>query len=117
MNIPQEKVEDLYKKLISAAARKGCFLNPDEKDVKGLVASLLEAKEKNGYMSCPCRLASGDIKRDSDIICPCVYRDADIAEYGNCFCGLYVSSEVYDGKKKVRPIPERRPKDKQSFKF
>ncbi|MFH1031636.1 MAG: hypothetical protein V1767_03610 [Chloroflexota bacterium] len=26
-----------------------------------------------------------------------------------CYCGLYVSQEVVDGKKAVSPIPERRP--------
>ncbi|MFA5247630.1 MAG: ferredoxin-thioredoxin reductase catalytic domain-containing protein [Patescibacteria group bacterium] len=114
-NIPREKVNELYDKLIPAAARKGYFLNPDEADARGLVASLLGAKEKYGYMSCPCRLASGDIKKDGDIICPCVYRAPDIAEYGNCFCGLYVSLEVNEGKKKICSIPERRPKEKQKI--
>ena len=115
MNISEEKIKELYGKLIPAAARKGYFLNPDEKDAKGLVGSLLEAKEKYGYMSCPCRLAAGDIKKDSDIICPCIYREEDIAEYGNCFCGLYVSPKVHEGKQKAHSIPERRPKEKQKI--
>jgi ferredoxin-thioredoxin reductase catalytic subunit len=114
-NIPQEKIDDLYNKLISAAARKGYFLNPNEADAKGLVAGLLKAKEKYGYMSCPCRLAANDIKRDGDIICPCIYRAEDIAEFGNCFCALFVSPEVYRGEQKVRSIPERRPKEKQNI--
>jgi ferredoxin-thioredoxin reductase catalytic chain len=115
MDIPQEKIDDLYGKFVPAAARKGYFLNPNEADAKRLVGSLLEMKEKYGYMSCPCRLASGDIKRDGDIICPCAYRAADIAEYGTCYCTLYVSPEVYEGKKPLRPIPERRPKEKQKI--
>jgi ferredoxin-thioredoxin reductase catalytic chain len=109
MNILQEKIDELYNKLLPAARNKGYFLNPNEADAKRLVGSLLEMKEKYGYMSCPCRLCSGDIKKDSDIICPCVYRPADIAEYGTCYCTLYVSPEVYEGRKPLRPIPERRP--------
>jgi ferredoxin-thioredoxin reductase catalytic chain len=112
MNISQEEINDLYNKLIPAARNKGYFLNPNENDAKGLVKGLLEDRERYGYMSCPCRLAANDIKKDSDIICPCLYRAPDIAEFGNCFCGLYVSPEVYEGKKKVRSIPERRPKEK-----
>ena len=48
-------------------------------------------------------------KEDLDIICPCDYRDADLAEYGTCFCALYVSQDVVDGKRKATRIPERRP--------
>ena len=42
-------------------------------------------------MCCPCRLAAGDREWDRDIICPCVYREPDVAEYGSCYCNLYVS--------------------------
>ncbi|MCP8318901.1 MAG: hypothetical protein L6N95_03635, partial [Candidatus Methylarchaceae archaeon HK01B] len=43
-----------------------------------------------------------------DIICPCDYRDADLNQFGACFCALYVSGDVVKGKKKVGSIPERR---------
>ena len=44
-----------------------------------------------------------------DIICPCDYRDADIAEYGACYCALYVSKEIAENTKQAASIPERRP--------
>ena len=47
--------------------------------------------------------------KDLDIICPCDYRDPDLAEYGCCYCALYVSEAVLKGEKNVLPIPERRP--------
>jgi len=108
-DIPQAQVDDLYSTLGPAAERKGYRLNPSEKDAKELVRSLINARNNYGYMCCPCRLPARDIKIDSDIICPCVYRDPDIAEYGTCYCTLYVSPEVAEGKKPLRSIPERRP--------
>jgi len=37
------------------------------------------------------------------------YRDADLEEYGACFCSLYVSDAVAKGERMVSSIPERRP--------
>ena len=70
---------------------------------------MLVNERRYGYWACPCRLASGVKSEDLDIICPCDYRDADLAEYGTCYCALYVSQEVVDGKRKAARIPERRP--------
>jgi len=35
-------------------------------------------------------------------------------EYGQCYCGLYVTKDVNEGKKSTPPIPERRPIEKQA---
>jgi ferredoxin-thioredoxin reductase catalytic chain len=69
------------------------------------------------YWLCPCRLGDGAREEDLDIICPCDYRDADLAEYGCCFCSLYVTREVREGKTKARPIPERRPEREMRLQF
>jgi ferredoxin-thioredoxin reductase catalytic subunit len=63
-------------------------------------------------MVCPCRLASGDKERDRDIICPCAYRAEDVAEYGSCYCNLYVSKEWLEGDIPKQYVPERRPVEK-----
>jgi ferredoxin-thioredoxin reductase catalytic chain len=89
------------------------FLNPDKILVGELVAGIKKNQERYGYGSCPCRLAFGIKEKDEDIICPCVYRNADVEEFGNCYCALYVSEDVVNGTKKTRPIPERRPVEKQ----
>jgi ferredoxin-thioredoxin reductase catalytic subunit len=47
-------------------------------------------------------------ERDADIICPCVYKDPDVQEYGSCFCALYVSKEWNEGMMEHRVVPERR---------
>ena len=60
-------------------------------------------------MVCPCRLSSGNREKDRDIICPCVYRTEDVAEFGSCYCNLYVSREWNEGKIAHEYVPERRP--------
>lgn len=81
----------------------------DEEVTKELIEGLLVNEKRYGYWACPCRLAEGKKEMDLDIICPCDYRDPDLNDYGSCFCGLYVTGEIVEGKKKVKPIPERRP--------
>jgi ferredoxin-thioredoxin reductase catalytic subunit len=108
-NISKDDVETLYKKLYKEADETGYHLNPDVDFAKDLVKSLIVTEKRYGYHACPCRLASGIKKDDLDIICPCDYRDPDLSEFGSCYCALYVSSNVVEGKKKIRSIPERRP--------
>ena len=47
--------------------------------------------------------------KDKDIICPCIYRDADIHEYGACFCTLFVDAEHRDDPDFFPDVDERRP--------
>ena len=109
-SVTEEDVDRLYQKLKKEAEESGYHLNPDKDHTKALVKSLLINEKRYGYWACPCRLADGEKKEDLDIICPCDYRDADLNEFGTCYCGLYVSEEVVDGKKEISAIPERRPK-------
>lgn len=107
--------EQLYNALKESQEGKGYYFNKDRTRTFELLASLLKNKERYGYMACPCRLASGDREKDSDIICPCNYREADVAEYGSCYCNLYVSRDWNEGKVKHRYVPERRPPEKTAF--
>jgi ferredoxin-thioredoxin reductase catalytic subunit len=88
---------------------QGYFFNADEALVTELLEGLVANRERYGYMSCPCRLASGAREKDRDIMCPCVYRAADIMEYGSCYCGLYVSAAFNAGEIPRQRVPERRP--------
>ena len=108
VEITEEEVDKLYKRLDNFAELNGYHLNPDVEFTKDLVRSLLVNQKRYGYWACPCRLASGVREKDSDIVCPCVYRDPDLEEYGSCYCALYVSQEIKDGKKEAETIPERR---------
>jgi len=116
-NISKEDVEKLYNKLYKEAEEAGYHLNPDADFAKDLVRSLLVNEKRYGYQACPCRLATGKKSDDIDIICPCDYRDSDLNEYGACFCGLYVSKEIVDGKKELQSIPERRPSKEERVKM
>jgi len=115
--VSDPEVNELYKKLDEDAESAGYYLNPDEKFTKDLVRGLIVNKKRYGYQACPCRLASGKKEEDLDIICPCDYRDSDLDEYHTCYCGLYVSKNVKEGKKEIGPIPERRPPKKEREKM
>jgi len=98
----------------SDAKTYGYYLNPDSKFLQDLLEGLKQNEERYGYPACPCRLASGNLEVDRDIICPCDYRDPDVAEFGACYCALYVRKDVFEGKTPVQPVPERRPLEKQT---
>jgi ferredoxin-thioredoxin reductase catalytic chain len=104
---PQEK--KLLERLKREAEAGGYFLSPDTDFVLDLMEGLLANDKRYGYMACPCRLAAGTRDRDRDLICPCDYRDPDLAEWGACYCALYVSQDVAEGRRPLAPIPDRRP--------
>jgi len=116
-DVSDSEVENLYNKLDKEAESAGYHLNPDEEFTKDLVKGLIVNKKRYGYQACPCRLASGKKEEDLDIICPCDYRDPDLDEYNTCYCGLYVSKDVKEGKKEIGSIPERRPSKKEREKI
>lgn len=105
-----EKAVTEFKREIEAEVeRTGYTLNPDKEFLEMLFKGLFKNQKRYGYPSCPCRLAEGDLRDDIDIICPCIYRDPDLFEFGRCYCALYVNEDYISGNKGVGPIPERRP--------
>lgn len=106
------EVEKLYEMLRKIQEPKGYFFNRERERVFDLLEALLKNKERYGYMCCPCRLASGDRNKDRDILCPCIYREPDVKEYGSCYCNLYVSRSWNEGEMPKIYIPERRPPEK-----
>jgi ferredoxin-thioredoxin reductase catalytic subunit len=106
------KVEELYEILKKSQEAKGYYFNKDKKKVFDLLEGLLLNKERYGYMCCPCRLAAADREWDRDIICPCAYREPDVAAYGSCYCNLYVSRAWNEEQIPHEYVPERRPLEK-----
>ena len=102
------EVDDLYDILRKFQEPKGYFFNRDKEKTFQLLRALLTNKDRYGYMSCPCRLSMGDREKDKDIICPCVYREPDVEEFGSCYCSLYVSKEWNEGSIERHLVPERR---------
>lgn len=111
MTIPLEQVR---KRAEADARTYGYYLHPDPEFLNDLLEGLRANEERYGYPSCPCRLASGNFEYDRDIFCPCDYRDPDVAEFGCCYCALYVRKDLYEGKTAIKPTPERRPPEKQA---
>jgi len=106
-------LERVRQRAESDAKTYGYLLSPDPAFLNDLLEGLKKNEERYGYPACPCRVASGKLELDRDIICPCDYRDPDVAEFGACYCALYVRKDVVEGKTQLEPIPERRPKEKQ----
>ena len=104
--------EELYQTLKGFQEKKGYHFSDDHDHVIALMEALLTNKERYGYMACPCRLANNDRDWDKDIICPCAYREEDVAQYGSCYCNLYVSKEWLDGTIDRQYVPERRPPER-----
>jgi ferredoxin-thioredoxin reductase catalytic subunit len=107
-------IDNVRRRAENDAKANGYYLSPDKELLNDLLSGLLKNEERYGYPVCPCRLAAEKLELDRDIICPCDYRDPDVAEYGQCYCGLYVSKDVHEKKKPTQPIPERRPAEKQA---
>ena len=99
-----ERVQKRLDALKKDAAAGGYKLNPDESFVADLAEGLVTNADRYGLEICPCRLIDGPPEENMDIVCPCVYRDDDLAEYGACFCALYVAEGA-----QTKQVPERRP--------
>jgi ferredoxin-thioredoxin reductase catalytic chain len=107
--------QQLYDMMKKVQEPKGYFFNKESDRVFDLLEALILNKQRYGYMGCPCRLLSGDRQTDRDIICPCVYSVPDIAEFGSCYCNLYVSKAWNEGALPHNYVPERRPPEKMPF--
>ena len=107
-------LEKVRQRAESDAKTYGYYLHPDPDFLKDLLEGLKQNEERYGYPACPCRLASGKFDFDRDILCPCDYRDPDVAEYGACYCALYVRKDLFEGKTPILPVPERRPLELQA---
>lgn len=108
MSTSQEQIDQLYDKLKKEAEENGYFLNPDVEFAKALAESLIVNTVRYGFAACPCRLVRGSKEENTDIICPCDYRDDDLDEFGACFCALYVSKDIAKGEAQAQSIPDRR---------
>ncbi len=105
-------LEQVRRRAEADAKTYGYYLTPQPELLQGFLEGLKTNEDRYGYPLCPCRLASGVYDYDRDIICPCDYRDPDVAQYGSCYCRLYVNKEVYESKN-LPEVPERRPLEKQ----
>lgn len=108
-----EEKQSILEAMQKNAKENGYFLCPDKDLLNFLLDGLTTNTKRYRYGSCPCRVASGIKTYDGDIICPCEYRDADVDEFGMCYCGLFVSETIKKNPSQMGPIPERRPREIQ----
>jgi ferredoxin-thioredoxin reductase catalytic chain len=105
-------LDQVRKRAEADAKTYGYYLTPQQDLLAMFLEGLKTNEERYGYPSCPCRLATGNLEFDRDIICPCDYRDPDVTEYGACYCRLYVNKAVFESQN-LPEVPERRPVEKQ----
>ncbi len=105
-------LEQVRKRAEADAKTYGYYLTPQSDLLQMFIEGLKTNEDRYGYPSCPCRLATGNLEIDRDIICPCDYRDPDVAQYGACYCRLYVNKAVFESQN-LPEVPERRPLEKQ----
>ena len=82
--------EELRRYSESYAKSQGYKLNPDEKIVETVINGLLENERRYGFRYCPCRVVTGNKRKDSKIICPCAFHRKEMEEDGTCKCGLFL---------------------------
>ena len=104
----QKTIEDVRDYITRIAQRKDWKLTENQEALNDLIDGLKVNFNRYGYYNCPCRDSQNDRELDRDIICPCRYAEADIEEFGHCYCSLYFKKD-YDQSKPLSMIPERRP--------
>lgn len=107
----RKSIEEVQRFVRNAARSRGWHVTGDTAFLKELEHGLQMTVNRYGYFLCPCRDGTGERRKDRDIICPCIYAEKDIEEYGQCFCGLFVSEEIAKSERTLDQIPERRPEE------
>jgi ferredoxin-thioredoxin reductase catalytic chain len=111
--MPPPKISKIFadtEKMADWVANKQVWkVNWDKELVKILLNGLTTNYNRYGYYLCPCRDTEGSREKDRDLICPCQYSHADIKEFGQCYCGLYLDPKFHASHKASGSIPERRP--------
>jgi len=100
--------EEMYAIMKPVQEKRGYYFSADHAWVLDVLEGVLTNKERYGYGSCPCRLATGDRERDRPIVCPCEFREEDVAKYDRCYCSLYLSLPAVKGERRPsESVPER----------
>lgn len=77
--------DNIWEEFKQEADLGGYKFTDRQEEFDWLLDGLAANVERHGYPLCPCRMGTGSIAADRDIICPCDYRDPDLAEHGQCY--------------------------------
>lgn len=83
-------IEKLQKKVADYAEKQGYKLQPDKEILNAILNGLMRNYDKYGEIYCPCRMMTGDKKKDKESICPCAFHKKEIKEEGHCRCRLFL---------------------------
>ena len=84
-----ESEAEIRERLQAYAESQGFILNPDKERQDLVIKGLHNNAVKRGAEYCPCRVRTGDVEADKEIICPCIYHKDEIKEKGYCHCNLF----------------------------
>lgn len=92
-----DALSELKQILLEYALENGFKLNPDPRTISIVIGGLIKNRAKYGEFICPCRPTeiTGDMEKDKNIICPCIYHKDEIKINGACRCRLFVSNEYF----------------------
>jgi len=91
--------EELRKTWKRFTEKNDFIVNPDKEHINFIVKGLLENQRKFGLRYCPCRIRTGDPKKDVSLICPCNFKIHDTwlkpkaGMRPMCWCGLFVKRQ------------------------
>jgi ferredoxin-thioredoxin reductase catalytic chain len=89
----REALEQVTRAAERYAQRGRVALQPDEAVRRHVLRGLARNLVRYGRAYCPCREAEGDPEVDRVNICPCRTHLEEIARFGECECGLFVTPE------------------------
>jgi len=75
------------------AKKKGWKINPDKKQLGYVLKGLKSNEDKKGERYCTCRVQTGNFEEDRIIICPCIYAEQEIKDWGHCLCRLFFAKD------------------------
>ena len=76
------------------AEKQNYAINPNKMISTNLKIWLSEMEGIYSKRLCPCFDPSGGKENDKAMICPCVYIDDEIEEYGTCHCALFGKKDL-----------------------
>jgi ferredoxin-thioredoxin reductase catalytic subunit len=80
------------RKVFGEFCKKNDFqLNPDKEHLDMTLEGVMINEKNTGLRFCPCRIQTGDLKKDQWILCPCNFKQQETwQKEGRCWCGLFV---------------------------
>ena len=85
----EETKRRLTSRLQKYAESSPYILNPNPEMVSFTIEGLARNELRYGFPYCTCKVRVGT-DEDKKIICPCATIDQEIAQWGQCDCGLFV---------------------------